>query len=304
MNSRPPTLTLSRRATLTLLGAGLALGAAGLPRPARANAAAPALMGDGYLELTNGFVFPDTPPDAVAAAFAAPADTPLHLPCTVPMLRVDDRVVLFDAGSGPNFMPSAGKLTQALEAAGVTPDQITDIIFTHGHPDHLWGVTDDFDDLTFPNAALHMRDAELAFWTDPATVDAMPEATKAFAVGAAARLDRVADQMTGFADGAELLPGIEAMATPGHTPGHTSFVLHLGGDPVMLTGDVISHQLTVAHPDWRWGTDQDPAQASATRRKMLDRLAHDKLRALVFHMDPAAPGRVEAADGGWRWVEG
>lgn len=296
-------LVLSRRASLMLLGAGAMVALPGFRTGARAqDVAAPRLLADGQLDLTAGFVFPDTPLIDLQAELGAP-DSAVALPCTVPLLRLDDRLILFDVGSGPNFMPGAGALLASLESAGVAADEITDVVFTHCHPDHLWGVTDDFDEPAFPNAAYHLRQEEFNFWNDPGTVDRLPEETRAFAVGAAARLRRIADRVQLFRDGAEPLPGIEAMASPGHTPGHTSYVLNLAGDPLVITGDVLSHPLTIAHPDWRWGTDQEPAQAIETRKRVLDRLTGDKLRALVFHMDPPGVGRVEADGGaGLRWI--
>jgi glyoxylase-like metal-dependent hydrolase (beta-lactamase superfamily II) len=105
---------------------------------------------------------------------------------------------------------------------------VTDVIFTHGHPDHLWGLIDDFDEIVFPNASFHMGRAEWDFWRDPGTVDAMPEERKTFAVGAQNRLAVLADMINLFEPGAEVVPGVEAVDTSGHTPGHMSFMLHGG----------------------------------------------------------------------------
>lgn len=299
-----PTLRLGRRATLQLLG----LGAASLalrPWPAAAAGLDGTLdwMGDGWLELTNGFVFPEAPAEVLQAEVgSSDPNAPFKLPCTVPLLKTGERVILFDAGSGPGFMPTAGKLIEALTAAGTDPADVTDIIFTHGHPDHLWGVTDDFDELAFPNAAYHMAAVEHDFWMAPDAVGKMPAERQNFVAGAQSRLPRLAEKATFFADGAEVLPGIESVPTHGHSPGHTSYVLHFDGDPLMLTGDVFAHPLTVAHPGWRWGTDQDPEAATAQRLRMIDRLSADKMRAAVFHMNAPGIGRVEKTADGGLWV--
>lgn len=298
-------VTFKRRSFLQFLGASAL--AAGMVHPRRAmsqESPAPQMCNDGHLVLDPGFFFPDAPPDALAAELGtADLATPILMPCTVPLLRHGDRTILFDTGAGPAFMETAGSLSASLESAGVPTDQITDIIFTHCHPDHLWGVTDDFDELAFPNAHYHLARKEYDFWTSADAVRAMPENLHNFVAGAQSRLPRIAERTSFFEDGAEPLPGIEAMATPGHTPGHCSFLLHLGDDPLLLTGDVFSDPLTVRYPDWSWGTDQDPAAASATRRRLIDRIVGDQMRVAVYHMPPPGFGRIEMGADGAHWVQ-
>ena len=184
-------------------------------------------VSDGNLVLPRSFFFEGLPQEELAQVLA-PYDLPqdqLAPPCNLTLLRNDDRVILFDAGAGPAFMPSAGSLSESLDAAGVAPEAVTDVVFTHGHPDHLWGVLDDFDDLVFPNARYHMGQVEWDYWRDPATVDTIGAARAAFAVGAARRLAAIEDRVAHFSDGDEVLPGIMAQASFGHTPGHMSFLL-------------------------------------------------------------------------------
>ncbi|MGR3627716.1 MAG: MBL fold metallo-hydrolase, partial [Sulfitobacter sp.] len=181
-------------------------------------------VSDGNLLLPRSFFFEGLPQEELAQVLA-PFDLPqdqLAPPCNLTLLRNDDRVILFDAGAGPAFMPSAGSLSESLDAAGVAPEAVTDVVFTHGHPDHLWGVLDDFDDLVFPNARYHMGQVEWDYWRDPATVDTIGAARAAFAVGAARRLAAIEDRVAHFSDGDEVLPGIMAQASFGHTPGHMS----------------------------------------------------------------------------------
>ncbi|WP_181900507.1 MBL fold metallo-hydrolase [Paracoccus thiocyanatus] len=298
-------LRLGRRGFLQLVGLAAAVGPilAGRAHAQAAGAAAPRMMDDGSLALTTGFVFPDAPPDALAAAFdSADPNLPLAVPCTVPVLRLGDRTILFDAGSGPMFMDSAGRLAASLEAAGISPADVTDVVFTHFHPDHLWGVTDDFDELTFPEAQYHMAQAEFDFWMAEDAVSNVDAGMETFVAGARSRLPRLAERGRFFKDGDEPLPGIEVAATPGHSPGHCSFLLHLGGDPLLITGDVFSHPLTIAHPQWRWGTDQDHDAAAAQRHRMIDRAISEKLRLAVFHMPAPGLGRIERGAEGARWV--
>ncbi|HRO14815.1 MAG TPA: MBL fold metallo-hydrolase, partial [Paracoccus sp. (in: a-proteobacteria)] len=184
-------------------------------------------VSDGHLEFPADFVLGALPADErddLIARFDLPTDR-VESPLNVTLLRQGGRTILFDVGSGPDFMPTAGKLIEALDAIGVQPDDVTDVIFTHGHPDHLWGLLDEFDEPAFPDARLAMGQAEFDYWTDPATAETIGEERLSFAAGAMRRLSTVADRVERFADGDEVAPGVRAVSTPGHTPGHMSFAL-------------------------------------------------------------------------------
>ena len=263
-------------------------------------------LSDGNLVLPRDFVLGDLPRDRADAALAelGISGDSLTPPCNLTLWQDDTRSVLFDAGSGPAFMPSAGKLRDALDAAGVAPGDITHVIFTHAHPDHLWGVLDGFDELVFANARYMMGRAEWDYWTDPATVDTIGEARAAFAVGAARRLDAIADRTEMIAGGQEVLPGILAHDTPGHTPGHMAFEIRQGGDAIMVVGDAIGNgHLAFAHPDWPSGADQDEETGIATRLRLLDRLADSDMAMVGFHLPGGGLGRVARDGDAYRFVE-
>jgi len=300
---------LTRR---TLLQTGLAATAtAMLPlglRPANAFQIGDAVLSsvsDGNLVLPLSFSYPAAPQDELIALLEAnglPTDS-LMPDCNVPILKSGDRMIMFDAGSGANFMPSAGRLLDNMAEAGFDPADVTDVVFTHGHPDHLWGLVDDFDEIVFPNASFHMGRTEWEFWRDPATVDAMPEERKTFAVGAQNRLAYLEDMINLFEPGAEVLPGVEAVDTSGHTPGHMSFMLHGGSDPMLIAGDAITHfAVSFGHPTWPSGSDQDPEKGVATRLKLLDRLAADKASLSAYHLPKPGEGRVERDGTAYRFV--
>ncbi|MEB8388592.1 MBL fold metallo-hydrolase [Rhodobacteraceae bacterium KMM 6894] len=261
-------------------------------------------VSDGNLVLPGSFYFDALPQDElqpILTKFDVSRDqvTP---PCNLTLLRQPDRIVLFDAGSGSGFMPSAGELLDNLDAQGLTPDDITHVVFTHGHPDHLWGILDDFDDPVFPQAQLMMGQAEWEFWSDPNTVDTIGEQRASFAVGAARRLAAIEDQMTLFNGGEEILPGIMAHATPGHTPGHMSFEIREGTDAVIVGGDAIAnHHIAFVRPEWPNAADHDQDLGAQTRMRLLDQLATDNIPLLGFHLPNGGLGRVERMGNTYRF---
>lgn len=262
-------------------------------------------VSDGNLVLPLDFAFPDAPrEDLVALLEAAGLGTDaVEPPCNVTVLKDGDRVVLFDVGSGPNFMPSAGKILDNIDAAGIAPEDVTDVVFTHAHPDHIWGLLDDFDEFIFPEANYFINQVEWDYWRADDTLAKMPEARKTFVVGAQNRLAALEDVISFFNYGDEVLPGIEAIDTAGHTPGHTSFAIHDGSDSVTVIGDAAtSAVISFAHPQWPSGSDQDTEMGIATRTKLLDRLAQEQTRFIGFHLPEGGIGRAEKDGTAYRFV--
>ena len=261
-------------------------------------------LSDGYLELPKSFTLGNLPPDLADPILARHGLTgkTLKAPCNITLYRDDDRVVLFDAGAGTEFLATAGTLPDSLETAGISPSDITDVVITHGHPDHIWGLLDDFDDPAFPNARFHMGRIEWDYWLNPATLDEIGEARQSFAVGAKRRLETIEDRVALFDDGAEVLPGIAALATFGHTPGHMAFEVG-ATDPVFVVGDAIGNaHISMANPAWKLGSDQDPARAAESRQRLVDQLVANKYRLAGFHLPGGGIGRIETANHGYRFV--
>lgn len=264
------------------------------------------VVSDGSMTLPVGFSFPNVPNqeiDAVLSAAGMPANA-ITNDCNVTFLRRSDRLVAFDVGAGPNFMPTTGKLLDNLADAGIDPAEVTDVVFTHAHPDHLWGLIDDFDERVFPNAAYQIGQAEWDFWTSANAIDAMPKDRKTFAVGAQNRLSSIEDRIAFFKPGAEILPGVEAIDTGGHTPGHTSFMVHGKDDGVLIAGDAVTNVvISLQRPDWPAASDQDPERGVKTRLALLDRLATDRGRVIGFHFPHPAAGIIERQGGSYRLVK-
>lgn len=263
-------------------------------------------LSDGTLTLPADFIFGPMPQDELAellGPMGVDPTAPLTPPCNLTLLRRGDTLALFDAGAGTQFMPGAGMLPDALAAAGIDPFDVTHVIFTHGHPDHLWGVLDDFDEPYFANAEHMMGGAEFDYWMDDGTVSTIGEERAAFAIGAKRRLEMISGAVTRFADGDEVLPGVVAALTPGHTPGHMGFVIGDGSDAVMVAGDAIGNDhVAFARPAWVSGSDQDPETAATTRVAMFDRITADDMAVIGFHLGGGGIGRVEMDGAGYRFA--
>lgn len=220
-------------------------------------------------------------------------------PCNLVLLRDDERTILFDIGAGPDFMPSVGHMADAMQGLGVAPEDVTHLVITHAHPDHIWGLLDDFDEPLLPRAEVLMGRAEWDYWMDPDTIETIGAARQSFAVGAQRRLSVIEDQVQLFDDGAEILPGVQAVSTPGHTPGHMAFALQSGGQGLMVVGDALANpHLAFERPEWPSGADQDGELGAATRVRLLDRITADDLLVLGFHLPDGGIGRAERQSDG------
>lgn len=262
---------------------------------------------DGHLTLPADFIFGPMEPARLAPILAQHgiAPGPLTPDCNVTLMRDGTRTVLFDTGSGPAFQQTAGKLVAALDAVDLTPGDITHVVFTHCHPDHLWGVLDDFDDLLFPQATHLMGRDEWAFWFAPETAEAIQPERTTMAVGARRRMEILEDSVDLFDDGDEILPGVAAHATYGHTPGHMSFELRSGSDSLLVVGDAIgNHHVGFARPGWISGSDQDGEMAAATRLRLLDKITADDMALIGYHLPDGGFGRAERDGEGYRFVPG
>ncbi len=304
-------MTLTRRDFLATTSA--ALGTAGLgltPGWARASTQLGAMqidtLSDGFISLPFDMIYGPAPQDELGKVLSEKGidrTQPYKSPLNVTLMRDADRVVLFDTGSGQSFQDSAGELVDALDALDLAVEDVTHVVFTHAHPDHLWGVLDEFDDPLFYEAEHMIGKTEWDYWIDPKTVDSIGQDRASFAVGAQRRLAAMEDAMTFFNDGEEILPGIAARATHGHTPGHMAFELRAGSESLMVVGDAIANTIvSFARPDWHSGTDQDMEMGAKTRASLLDQIASEKMQLIGYHLPDGGIGRAEKKDDGYRFV--
>lgn len=264
------------------------------------------LLSDGHMQLPLSFVLPDSvgSDERIALLNEYQLDKEaIRQPCTITLWKTPDRTILIDAGGGTLFMPTLGNLIDSLASAGMQPSDITDVVFTHAHPDHLWGLVDDFDELTFPDANYYMNSVEWDYWRADDTLDKTPDARKSFVVGAQNRMAYLEERIQLFAWGDEVLSGLEAIDTNGHTPGHTSFALHQGSASILVLGDALTHPVfSFRKPAWPSGSDQNPDKGIATRLALLDRAVADQQSVVGFHLPDSGYGRIEQDGNAFRFV--
>jgi len=262
------------------------------------------VVSDGHLVLPTNFLAPDAPAAEREALLKAAGQTgdQYNSPTNVTLIRSGSDLILVDMGSGDRFMPTAGKLWGNLKTAGVDKSKITKVIFTHGHPDHLWGAVDELDELVMPAATFYVAGAEWNFWTGENATRGLAPERAGFVTGARRNYAAIKDKVKMVKGGDEIVAGLRIADTPGHTQGHVS--LELAGDHGLIVGgDALTHPLiSFQHPEWKPPTDHVPDQAAATRRKLLDRLATDRSILIGFHLPYPGAGTVERKDGAYRFV--
>jgi glyoxylase-like metal-dependent hydrolase (beta-lactamase superfamily II) len=205
-------------------------------------------------------------------------------PFTVTAIRTGGKVVLFDTGFGANGPATVGKLADNMKAAGLDPATVSTVVISHFHPDHISGLwVKETSAPVFPNAEIMMPEIEYKFWTDPERVEKVPEANRPVVKRIQATFPTWKN-IKQYNDGADIAPGVKAIATPGHTVGHMSFLVASGGQQLFIQGDVTGiHQLFVRNPGWFSMFDADAPKAEATRRAFFDRVIAEKGMIAGYH---------------------
>ena len=261
------------------------------------------VVSDGTLTLPLSVVAPEAKPEDLKVLLGAMMQGDKAQFEASPLLfKSGSDVILMDTGSGAGFQPTSGKLVESLKAAGTEASAITKVIFTHAHPDHLWGNLGADGKPIFANASFHVAETEWNFWTAPDLAGKMPKDMEGMVKNTHSQLAAIKDKVAMFKPGAEVLPGINVIDTAGHTPGHVSFEL-AGGDGLIITADSITNPLVFfPHPDWKFAFDADHAMAAASRKKLLDMAASGKKKLLGYHWPYPGIGMAEAKDGAYVYV--
>jgi glyoxylase-like metal-dependent hydrolase (beta-lactamase superfamily II) len=217
------------------------------------------------------------------------------------VIRTGDRLVLVDAGFAGKT-EHVGRLMANLNAMGVRPTDIDSIVMTHMHPDHEAGLIDSSGNAAFPKAELILHENELAFWRDDgAMARATAEGQGDFRLARAA-LAAYGDRMRTVKTG-EVSPGVRAFPTPGHTPGHTAWLVESNGNGLLIWGDIVHFPgMQFAFPDTSVAYDIDPAAAAEERKTVLKFVAEEKLRVAGVHLDFPAFGHVVRNGSAYRYV--
>ncbi|MAW87277.1 MAG: MBL fold metallo-hydrolase [Phyllobacteriaceae bacterium] len=209
-------------------------------------------------------------------------------------------VVLFDTGLGEGARGNGmGQLSARMAAAGIAPEDVTVVVLTHMHPDHIGGLMEG-DKPAFPNARYVTGQAEYDFWADDARAGTPGERVHNLVK---AKVVPLADKMTFIGDGGEVVPGITGMAAAGHTPGHMIYRLESGGRQLVVTADTANHfVLSLQRPEWEVRFDMDKAMAAKSRKMVFDMIAADRLPFIGYHMPFPSVGFVEKMDTGYRFI--
>ena len=219
-----------------------------------------------------------------------------------PIVNTGDKLVLFDTGMGSSklFGPTTGRQQKSMAEAGIKPEDIDAIVFSHAHIDHIGGVVDDAGKVLFSNAQYYIAQSDLDYWTDEGKLGGP---NKDFIVHARKNLLPVRDRIVFFKDGQEFLPGILALAAPGHTVGHSIFMISSGDKSFAFLADLTHHQiLLMEKPRMEFSYDTDPKQAAQSRVKMLDMLAANKIAVMSYHYPWPGVGHVVKNGEGFHYI--
>jgi glyoxylase-like metal-dependent hydrolase (beta-lactamase superfamily II) len=216
------------------------------------------------------------------------------------------KLVLFDTGAGP-LAPSTGQLQASLHGLQVKPEMIEVVLLSHAHADHIGGLIDREGQPAFPNARILISRDEYEFWRHSGFRERLGSGSVYGNAAIESAIDYWFDQYLipveqrlEFWEGeTEPLRGITAIPAPGHTPGHSAFLIDGAPEPVLFTGDAFTLPEHIAHPEWVSCFDLDAARTSETRLRLLDRAATDKCRVVHYHI--GAIGRVGRQGSGYVW---
>ncbi|WP_175871134.1 MBL fold metallo-hydrolase [Burkholderia sp. BCC0397] len=253
-------------------------------------------ISDGYLTASLDFLSNIDVTDAAGMQRAAGQQAPsaVHINCYV--VRAAGRTILIDAGAG-GIRQWGGRLQDNLRLAGIDPAAIDTVLLTHAHPDHVGGLVNAAGQVAFPNAELVAHRREVEFWRDDGNLSRASERARGNFRIARQAFDAYGDALRTF-DAGEVLPGIAAMPLPGHTDGHTGYVLESGDQGLLVWGDIVHFpHIQIERPDVSIAFDQDASQAATTRARLLDRVSSEGLLIAGMHLGEAGFARIRRTNG-------
>jgi glyoxylase-like metal-dependent hydrolase (beta-lactamase superfamily II) len=209
--------------------------------------------------------------------------------------------VLIDTGAG-GLGPETGRPLENLRTIGIEPWDIDHVLLTHGHPDHLGGNVDAEVNAVFPQARWLMSKIEWEFWMGGQAEEVLPEPGKDVLLGVARRnLAPIKERVSLISGEQQIVPGIQVLPAPGHTPGHIVVAISSAGEELLCVADLVLHPIHAETPEWFAAFDILPDQLVSSRRTLLGRAAQAKCLVMAFHFPFPGLGRVSAAGAGWQW---
>ena len=317
-------MNIQKSALNIALSAALAITALGMGTVGAAHAAAPMVktsapgyyrmmlgdfevtaLSDGTVDLPVDKILTNTTPAKVNKALAKVYQTaPLETSDNGYLINTGSKLILIDTGAAKLFGPTLGNLVANLKAAGYQPEQVDEVYITHMHPDHVGGLMDG-DKLAFPNATIRADKHDADFWLNQANMDKAPADSKGFFQGAMASLNPYvkANRFSPFDGNTDLVPGIKAVASRGHTAGHTSYVVESKGQKLVLVGDLI-HVAAVQFddPSITIAFDSESKAAAAQRKATFADAAKNGYIIGATHIAFPGMGRLRANGKGYTWV--
>jgi glyoxylase-like metal-dependent hydrolase (beta-lactamase superfamily II) len=261
-------------------------------------------VSDGTVDLPMNKLLNDKPANIDALLAKHHLKSPLETSDNVFVINTGSKLVMVDTGAGVLFGPTLGKFMANLKAAGYQPGQIDEIYLTHMHGDHVGGLVSD-GKIAFPNATVHASKADADFWLSQANMDKATEDNKGTFKGAMASLNPYiqAGKFKTFTGNTALVPGVSAVATPGHTPGHTSYMVESGGQKIMLVGDLVHvAAVQMENPSVTINFDSDKKAAAASRKKAFDAAAKGGYLIGGAHLQFPGVGYLATSGKGYRWI--
>ncbi|AQZ63681.1 unnamed protein product [[Actinomadura] parvosata subsp. kistnae] len=245
------------------------------------------------------------PPERIAALLAdgfLPPEGDLATAVNAFLFRSGGRLVLVDAGAGASLGPGTGRLPDNLRAAGAGPEQVDDVLITHLHPDHAYGLVTADGEAAFPSATVHVAALEARHWLDDVVAEGVRGQIHRWAAEALAPY-RAGGRLETFAFGEQPVPGVTAVDLHGHTPGHSGYLLDGAGERLLMWGDTMhNHTVQLRAPHVAMEIDSDRAGARAARQRVLEEIRTRGWTVGGAHLPFPGIGRIAFRDGEARWV--
>ncbi|WP_428425565.1 MBL fold metallo-hydrolase [Methylibium sp.] len=262
-------------------------------------------LSDGTVDLPVDKLLSGAKPGQVQRALQrAYLGVPVETSVNAYLINTGSRLILIDTGAAGLFGPTLGKLLGHLKAAGYQPEQIDEVCITHLHPDHVGGLLAQ-GEAAFPNATVRFDQREADYWLSNEQMAKAPDETKGFFVRAmeAVKPYRDAGRLQPFSGSTELAPGVRALAAPGHTPGHTFYIIESKAQKLVVWGDLM-HVAAVQFPDPSVVIkfDVDSKLALPQRRKAFAEAAREGYYVALAHVAFPGIGRLRADGKGYVWV--